>query len=47
MITIVKSNAINVIGEIMGMNFFSNHSSPFNFIKAYLLIIPAANGIPK
>ena len=45
--TIVNNRAIKVIGEIVGMNFFVYHSSPFNFTKISLLNIPITNGIPR
>ncbi|MCY1544352.1 hypothetical protein D9M68_802290 [compost metagenome] len=47
MITIVKSKAIKVIGDISGTNLFWNQSSLFSLISAYLLMIPIAKGSPK
>ena len=45
--TIVNNNAIKVIGEILGINFFSYHSFDFNFNATNRVIIPAINGIPR
>ena len=39
--------AINVIGEINGINFCSYHSSPFSRIKIILLKKPNKNGTPR
>ncbi len=47
MTTMVKSNATKVTGEINGTNLSWNQASPFHFIREYLLIIPAAKGIPR
>jgi hypothetical protein len=44
---IVNKRAINVIGEIVGMNFLLNHSSPLDLIKKYLLVTAKAKGSPK
>ena len=47
MMTIVKSKAINVMGEMVGIKCWLNHCSPFHLIKDNLEITAAANGIPK
>ena len=45
--TMVNNKAINVNGDMVGMNFLLYHASPFNFTKINLLKIPKTNGIPK
>ncbi len=45
--TIVNSRAINVMGDMNGINLVLNHALPFNLISPYLLVMPAAKGIPK
>ena len=47
MTKIVNSNAIKVIGLILGINFFSYHSLPFNFSIENLVIMPPKKGIPR
>ena len=45
--TIVNNKAINVKGEIAGINVLVYQSSPFNFTKTKRDKIPNTNGIPK
>ena len=45
--TMVKSKAIKVSGEMVGMNLLLYQSSPFNFTKINRLKIPITNGSPK
>ena len=45
--TIVNNNAINVNGEILGINISLYQVSPFNFIRINRVKIPIRNGIPK
>ena len=46
-ITIVKSSATSVSGEIRGRNVCSYQASPFARTRTTRLIAPAANGMPR